>query len=137
MEETTNIPVGGPVTVSFNHEADVRTLTADNISLKASDGTSVAVKSVEIDYTNLNKLTFTPAAELAGNTEYTVDLSNVKDWAGKGCLPVKFTTGIGGDVELVPIESLSVTASGSLIQTEGKTTPGRIYRRQRRRPIWI
>lgn len=123
MEETTNIPVGGPVTVSFNHEADVRTLTADNISLKASDGTSVAVKSVEIDYTNLNKLTFTPAAELAGNTEYTVDLSNVKDWAGEGCLPVKFTTGIGGDVELVPIESLSVTASGSLIQTEGKTTP--------------
>lgn len=30
-------------------------------------------------------------------------------------------------MELVPIESLSVTASGSLIQTEGKTTPGRIY----------
>lgn len=123
MGETTNIPVGGPVTVSFNHEADVRTLTAGNIMLKAADGTSVAVKSVEVDYTNLNKLTLTPAVTLAGNTEYTVDLSKVKDWAGKSCLPVKFTTGIGGDVELVPIETLSISTDSNLIQSEGKTTP--------------
>lgn len=81
-------------------------------------------KSVEVDYSDLNKLVITPAAALAGYTEYTLDLSGVKDWAGESCLSVTFTTGIGGDVELVPIETLSIEAlSDNLIQSEGKTEP--------------
>ena len=124
MEQTTDVPAGGPITVNFNHEADVRTLTAENVTFRAKDGSTVAAKSVEVDYSDLNKLVITPAAALAGYTEYTLDLSGVKDWAGESCLSVTFTTGIGGDVELVPIETLSIEAlSDNLIQSAGKTEP--------------
>ncbi len=124
MEQATDVPTGGPITVNFNHEADVRTLTAENVTFRAADGSTVAAQSVEVDYSNLNKLVITPAAALAGFTEYTLDLSGVKDWNGTSCLSTTFTTGIGGGVELVPIETLSIeTLTDNLIQSEGKTAP--------------
>lgn len=124
MEQATDVPVGGPITVNFNHEADVRTLTAENVTFRAKDGSTVAAQSVQIDYTDLNKLVITPAAALAGLTEYTLDLSGVKDWNGTSCLSTTFATGIGGDIELVPIETLSIEAlTDNLIQSEGKAEP--------------
>ena len=73
------------VEVSFNHGADIRTGKAENVSFVGADGEAVGASKVEYDPADLTKIIITPEKELAGNTEYKLDLSKGDGLGWHGC----------------------------------------------------
>ncbi|MEK4076485.1 SwmB domain-containing protein [Paenibacillus sp. FSL M7-0656] len=68
---TTNAPLTGNLTVTFNKELDPNYI--QNVTLKKSNGATVASKTA-INSSNNRQLLITPASALDSNTNYVVDI---------------------------------------------------------------
>ncbi|APO42624.1 hypothetical protein BS614_00070 [Paenibacillus xylanexedens] len=78
---TTNAPLTGNLTVTFNKELDPNYI--QNVTLKKSNGATVASKTV-MNSANNRQLLITPANALDSNTNYVVDIpaNTFRDKAG-------------------------------------------------------
>lgn len=78
---TTNAPLTGNLTVTFNKELDPNYI--QNVTLKKSNGATVASKTA-INSSNNRQLLITPASALDSNTNYVVDIpaNTFRDKAG-------------------------------------------------------
>lgn len=99
INKSLNIAPNSQISVGFNQEMNVSTLTASTFTLQ--QGTSMVAG--EIEYTD-KTVTFIPAADLASNTLYTATITTgVKDNGGKALAKNyiwSFTTGATADVVL-------------------------------------
>lgn len=84
------------VTVTFSEAMDASTITAANLTMRATESGTAMTGTVAYN-TTTHVATFTPSATLAQNTSYTVTVSSsVKDAAGNTIgtpYPFVFTTG--------------------------------------------
>ncbi|RPK25854.1 S-layer homology domain-containing protein [Paenibacillus xylanexedens] len=78
---TTNAPLTGNLTVTFNKELDPKYI--QNVTLKKSNGATVASKTV-MNSANNRQLLITPTTALDSNTNYVVDIpaNTFRDKAG-------------------------------------------------------
>lgn len=84
------IAITGPVVVAFNAAIDFATITNTTFTVQA--GSSAAVAGTFSYDSATKKVTYTPSADLAFGTTYTVTLtSGIKDTQGVTLVPATFT----------------------------------------------
>ncbi len=95
VDGTVDIPVNAKVVVNFAEP--ISGVCLSNVSV--SDGVDEVAISIALS-SDRQTITLTPSEVLADNTEYTVDLSSLCDYAGNTFAggSLSFTTGVGSDV---------------------------------------
>ncbi|WP_458124311.1 S-layer homology domain-containing protein [Paenibacillus sp. Z3-2] len=106
---TTNAPLTGNLTVTFNKELDPNYI--QNVTLKKSNGATVASKTV-INSSNNRQLLITPTNALDSNTNYVVDIpaNTFRDKAGNAF------TGLNGSTSWA-FKTLSVDTTPPVLKT--------------------
>lgn len=98
----TNVNEDTTLTVTFNADANVADFATSNIIVKDAAGT-VVTGTIEQDDENDNVYVFTPSADLASGTTYSVEISGVMDMIGNTIDTYKssFVTGNTADPKVV------------------------------------
>jgi len=121
----TGVPIGAPLTATFDRPLDPATVTASTFTLKRSDGTSVAATVTYDDTTHT--VTLTPTGALNPFATYTARLvggsAGIAAWGGALAADVtwSFTTGSGTPPKVTSTDPAS-GATGVTVGSSIKAT---------------